>query len=114
MTKLSDIDVHHRWTSDDARKLYELYASELREMTRKRAVDLGISMDDGDEHSAFELLKQNRRLRMSEEHRAKVWESWQSVIDPLVKRMTEHHMMHTVPVITINPPYLPERPSPSD
>lgn len=114
MIKLSDVNVHHRWTSDDARKLYDLYADELREVQRKRAVDLGISMDDGDENTAYELLKQNRRLHMSEEHRAKVWESWQSVIDPLVKRMTELYMMHTVPEITITQPSLPEQPSPSD
>lgn len=99
---LSDTEVRHRWTNDDARQLYEAYAVELREMIRKRAVDLGISMDDGDEQTATELLKQNRKLRMSEQHRAKVWAHWAVVIDPLVKRMADLYGTHTVPEIIVN------------
>lgn len=100
MGKVSTIS--HRWTDESARQLYELYAVELREMTRKRSVDLGISMGDGDNKTAFEALKENRRRRMSDEHRSEAWNSWQVVIDPLVKKMSDLYMHHTVPVIMID------------
>lgn len=94
-------EVRHRWTNEDARKLYEALAEHLQEMTRKRAVDLGISMDDGDEKTAFELLKLNRRRRMSERHRAEVLESWAKIIDPHVKRMADILGTYTVPEIIV-------------
>jgi hypothetical protein len=100
--QFADVDVRHRWTNDVARQLYEMYAAELREMVRKRSVDLGISMDGGDEQTATNLLRQNRRLRMSEQHRAEVWEAWARVIDPLAKRMGDLYMTHTVPEITVS------------
>ena len=102
--QLSDTDVRHRWTNDAARQMYEAYEVELREMIRKRNVDLGVQMDDGDEQTAMALLRQNRRLRMSDQHRADVWESWQRVIDPLVRRMTDLYSEHTVPEITVRKP----------
>jgi hypothetical protein len=98
---LDDVTVTHRWTDDTARQLYEAYATELREVQRKRAVDLGLSMDDGDEQTATNLLRQNRRLRMSERHRAEAWHAWQEVIDPLVRRMCDLHTRHTVPTIMV-------------
>lgn len=93
----ADVDVRHRWTSDAARSLYEALHSQLREVLHKRDVDLGISIADGDEQSATALLRHNRSLRMSDEHRAAVWEAWQRVIDPLVKRMADIYGEHTVP-----------------
>ena len=62
---------------------------------------IGISIADGDEQSATALLRHNRSLRMSDEHRAAVWEAWQRVIDPLVKRMADIYGEHTVPDIVV-------------
>lgn len=98
------VEMRHRWTDDNARQLYEAYAAELREVCRKRSVDLGISMDDGDEQTAFDLLTQNRKMRMSEQHRAEIWEAWQVVIDPLVRRMADLHGTFTVPEMIIENP----------
>lgn len=94
-------EVSHRWVSEDARKLYEAYAEQLREMQRKRAVDLGLSMDDGDEQTATALLKQNRKLRMSDEHRAEINKSWDEIMKPLIRRMCDVFSTGTVPVVTI-------------
>lgn len=98
---LDDVTVTHRWTDDVARQLYEALEKQLREMQRQRAVDLGISMDDGDEQTATALLRQNRRLRMSEQYRAEVRQAWQAVIEPLVRKMCDLHTRHTVPTIMI-------------
>lgn len=95
------VGTRHRWTSDDARRLYELYEGELREVIRKRAVNLGISMDGGDEQTAFELLKTNRELRMSADRYAELLASWQPIIDALTRRMADIHMMHTTPEIIV-------------
>lgn len=92
-------DISHRWTDENARLLYEAYSKQLREVLHKRAVDLGVSMDDGDEQTATALLKQNRRLRMSERHRAEVWESWQPIVDGLTRKMADIFGTYTVPVI---------------
>lgn len=100
--KLDDVVTTYRWTNEAARQLYEACANELREAQHKRAVDLGISMDDGpDDATAFELLRRNRRLRMSAGHRAEVWEAWDKVINPLVQKMVDLRGAHTVPVIQI-------------
>jgi hypothetical protein len=99
--KLDDVEVTHKWTNDAMRQVYEACGDSLRELLRRRAVDLGQSMDDGDEVAAFELLKMNRRLRMSDEHRAEVWRSYQEIIDPIVKRMADIHMQWTVPQIIV-------------
>lgn len=90
-----------RWINEDARNLYNAYESELREVIRKRAVDLGISMDDGDEQTAFELLKRNRKQRMSDEYRAQVWDGWQPIVDGLTKRMTDLRLQYTAPEMIV-------------
>lgn len=110
---LDDVTVTHRWTDDAARMLYEALEKQLREVQHKRAVDLGISMDDGDDQTATSLLRQNRQLRMAARHRAEVWHAWQEVIDPLVRKMCDLHTRHTVPTIMIknfNPKRRNERP----
>jgi len=94
-------EVGYRWTDENARQLYEAYEAELREMRRKRAVDLGISLDDGDDQTATALLRQNRTLRLSQAYRDEVREAWQAVIDPLVKRMVDLHGTYAVPYIII-------------
>lgn len=90
-----------RWINEDARSLCNTYENELREVIRKRSVDLGISMDDGDEQTAFKILKRNRTLRMSDEHRAQVWESWQPIVDSLTKRIADIRLQYTVPEMII-------------
>lgn len=94
-------ETRFRWINDNARSLYNSYENELREVIRKRAVDLGISMDDGDEQTAFELMKRNRALLMSDEHRAQVWDAWQPIVDGLTKRMSDLRLQYTVPDMTV-------------
>jgi hypothetical protein len=95
-------EVGHCWISEDARLLYEAYEKLLREVIHKRSVDLGIAMDDGDEQTATALLKQNRKLRMSEKHHADALRSWHPIVDVYTKKMAEIFATNTMPLIVIN------------
>lgn len=94
-------EVGYRWTDESARINYEALAELLREMQRKRAVDLGMGEIEFDNMTATEL-KRHYRPRLSPKSHADISASWQKVMDPLIAKMATIHGTFTVPYILID------------